>query len=143
LQDDLISGRVIYNSSCQVRAWGCPGPYGVTTIPDDAKKDVKAIAAGGQFAMALKRDGHVVTWGDPMMAQNMPNAVKKGGVRAIAAGFGHALAVTSDNNVVQWSTPSIVNWGALPPTPPPSVSASGKAFAVAAFGKGSLALAVV
>ena len=62
---------------------------------------VKAIAVGGNFALALRSDGRVVAWGDNTDGQtDVP--VGLGNVIAIAAGRSHALALQSNGQVVAW-----------------------------------------
>jgi alpha-tubulin suppressor-like RCC1 family protein len=62
---------------------------------------VAAIAGGGYFCMALKRDGTVVTWGSSTFGQtNTPANLS--GVKAIAAGGDHCLALKSNGTVVAW-----------------------------------------
>jgi alpha-tubulin suppressor-like RCC1 family protein len=87
---------------------------------------VSAIAAGGDFALALLNDGSVVSWGFgeylgilgtapdlcggnhdtpcslyPVQVQN-PNGSTLSGVRAISATQSHSLAVRTDNTVRGW-----------------------------------------
>jgi hypothetical protein len=57
-----------------------------------------AAPAGGEFSLALKSDGTVVTWG--RNASNPPAGLT--GVTAIAAGEQHCLALESDGTVVAW-----------------------------------------
>lgn len=44
-----------------VAAWGVPN-YGVLDIPTGLNQ-VAAVAAGGDFSLALRKDGSVVGWG--------------------------------------------------------------------------------
>jgi hypothetical protein len=54
-----------------------------------------ATSAGGDYALALKRDGTVVAWGLSIYgAANVPAGLTN--VISIAAGIDHALAVVSD-----------------------------------------------
>jgi hypothetical protein len=54
--------------------------------------NVVAIAAGGEFALALKRDGTVMGWGANEYGQtSVPAGL--GRVGAIAAGYQHSVAV--------------------------------------------------
>ncbi|HEX2675375.1 MAG TPA: hypothetical protein VHM19_02015 [Polyangiales bacterium] len=77
---------------------------------------VTAVAAGGDFGLALKDDGTVWAWGagdqgqlgtggtsgssTPVQVQTSSGVLGK--VVAIAAGTFHALALTSDGDVVAW-----------------------------------------
>jgi hypothetical protein len=95
-----------------------------STTPVQVKvSDVKAIAAGGNFVMALKNDGTVWMWanygGDfydtatlgqialshhleaivPMQVHNLS------GVKAISAGSGFGLALKNDGTVWAWGNP--------------------------------------
>lgn len=64
-------------------------------------KNVVAIAAGDDFALALKADGTVVAWGDNGYGQTtIPSGLTD--VVAIAAGARHALALRRDGTVVAW-----------------------------------------
>ncbi|QNP41709.1 RCC1 domain-containing protein [Lysobacter solisilvae (ex Woo and Kim 2020)] len=64
---------------------------------------VTAIAAGGDFAMALTSDGRVLAWGDNSSGQtDVPVGLRN--VVAIAAGRSHALALRSDGQVVAWGS---------------------------------------
>lgn len=64
-------------------------------------RDVVAISIGAQFALALKRDGSVVAWGDNSKGQcDVPKGLS--GVVAISAGAFHALALKGDGTVVAW-----------------------------------------
>ncbi|WP_052487947.1 RCC1 domain-containing protein [Gordoniibacillus kamchatkensis] len=80
-----------------------------------------AIAAGGNFSIALKRDGTVWSWGDNSNGQlgDGTNVSKKqpvqvsglSGVVAIAAGKLHALAVKNDGTVWTWGSNSFGQLG--------------------------------
>ena len=82
-------------------------------------EDVKAIAAGERFALALLEDGEVVSWGAPafgelgddhtLVAQTVPQKVVEPGgkfplteVAAIAAGQDAGFAVLKDGRMVAW-----------------------------------------
>ena len=85
-----------------VTAWGS-NFYGQSDVPDGLT-DVKAIAGGIKFSLALKSDGTVVQWGDtswePPGGTSLPPGLT--GVKAIAAGGVHILALRSDSTVVAW-----------------------------------------
>ena len=72
-----------------------------------------AIAAGSEFALALRSDGTVWAWGDGVQGQlgngilaDSPTPVQvvglKGKVTAIAAGDNHALAIEADGSLWGW-----------------------------------------
>ena len=63
--------------------------------------DVVAIAACGNFSLALKNDNTVVGWGYGGWGQlNIPAGLS--GVTAIAGGMAHSLALKNDGTVVAW-----------------------------------------
>ena len=67
---------------------------------------VAAISEGRDFALALKKDGTVVAWGDNSHGQcDVPKGLK--GVVSISAGGFHALALKSDGTVVAWGDNSV------------------------------------
>jgi hypothetical protein len=74
---------------------------GQTTIPAGLS-GVTAIAAGGDFTMALKNNGQVVAWGDNANGQTTIPSAALTGVTAIAAGGDHAVALKTDTTVVAW-----------------------------------------
>jgi uncharacterized delta-60 repeat protein len=62
---------------------------------------VVAIAAGGDFSLALRSDGTVVPWGCNDDGQlNLPPDLTN--VRAISAGSYHSIALKRDGTVVAW-----------------------------------------
>ena len=107
-----------------VDAWGAnlrgqlgdPGVEGPIRSPIAVGKlggGVKAIAAGGQFSLALMRNGTVEAWGDNDSGQlgNGSTAAESespvlvhglSGVVAIAAGEEQALALLSNGTVMAW-----------------------------------------
>jgi alpha-tubulin suppressor-like RCC1 family protein len=107
-----------------VWAWGLNdrGQLGNGTIGDGTNKNtpvqvsnlsgVKAIAAFGDFSLALKEDGTVWAWGRNTYGQlgdrtttdrSKPVPVSGlSGVKAIAAGFNHGLALKTDGTVWAW-----------------------------------------
>jgi alpha-tubulin suppressor-like RCC1 family protein len=73
--------------------------------PPSGLSNVIAVAAGFNHALALRKDGSVVAWGDNTYGEtNVPpkltNAV------AIAAGFEYSLALKADGTVVAWGNNS-------------------------------------
>ncbi|MCX4403976.1 chromosome condensation regulator RCC1 [Streptomyces sp. NBC_01764] len=83
-----------------------------TPVEVQSLDDVKAVAAGCTFTMALRQDGTVWTWGTNVHGQlgngtntraNTPQQVQGlSDVEAIDAGGWHALAVTKDHKVMSW-----------------------------------------
>ncbi len=82
-----VVGRVV--------AWG-DNTLGQTNVPAAAVEAV-AVAAGVDHALALKRDGTVVSWGSETSVPPWLDDVV-----AIAAGDGQSLALRSDGSVVAW-----------------------------------------
>ena len=84
-------------------AWGSNGGYQVAIPPGLA--DVKAIAAGSDYSLALRRDGTVIGWGGNNAGQiTIPAGLSN--VVAIAAGglgsYAQSLALKSDGTVIGW-----------------------------------------
>ena len=81
--------------------WG-DNSYGQIDIPIGLT-NVVAIAGGGDYTLALRANGTVVTWGDPRFPQDdSPMGLKS--VVAIARGEYHNLALLSDGRVVGWGS---------------------------------------
>lgn len=82
-----------------LKAITLPEPVVTYTFPAGLS-DVVAIAAGNQFAMALKKDGTIAVWGEPMGSAptNIPPNLNN--VVAIAAGWYHGLVLQADGTVV-------------------------------------------
>jgi alpha-tubulin suppressor-like RCC1 family protein len=75
-------------------------PPGLTNFPPTLSHIV-AVAAGGQFGVALREDASVVAWGADTVGQtNMPANLTN--VVAIAAGYEHGLALRGDGTVAAW-----------------------------------------
>jgi hypothetical protein len=82
-----------------VVSWG-PG-FDQSIVPAGLT-GVTAIAANGEYSLALKSNGTVVVWGREDFSE-LPKAPEGlTGVTAIAAGWEHCLARTSDGTVVAW-----------------------------------------
>jgi alpha-tubulin suppressor-like RCC1 family protein len=74
--------------------------------------DVRAIATGGVFSLALRRDGTVWAWGANYYGQLGNNSTANSsvpvqvanlsGITAIAAGGGHGLALKNNGTVWTW-----------------------------------------
>ena len=82
-------------------SWSDANTYGEVNIPVAAQTGVDAIAAGGNFALALKSDGTVIAWGRNNKLQ-LEISSGLNNVTAIAAGGRHALALRADGTVVAW-----------------------------------------
>jgi autotransporter-associated beta strand protein len=69
--------------------------------PVPAGYDFTQVAAGYEHAVALRRDGTIVAWGDNTYHQldSVPTA---SGFRQIAAGDNHSLALKPDGTAVAW-----------------------------------------
>lgn len=100
-----------------VVAWGGRGasmrtvPAGLVDViafPPDLAEVVK-IAVGPRGAIAIKRDGGLVSWG----SQQYPFPERLDNVVDIAAGEFHRLALNQDGTVVQWPESSL----SVPPPP--------------------------
>ena len=104
----------------KVLAWGAntdgqiglnPSLTAYSPIPQDMRlSGVKAIAAGGNYSLALMADDTVRAWGrngDTDSSSFNPASISGlgGGVMAIAAGSGHALAL-KQGKVLAWGN----NW---------------------------------
>ena len=86
----------------KVIAWG-DNNSGQTNVPAGLT-GVKAIAAGGTFAVALKSDGSVIVWGDNSAHVKDVPAAAQSGVVGIAAGLGCVFALKSDGTIVAWGS---------------------------------------
>ena len=83
----------------QIVAWG-NNDSGQTTIPSGIGA-VSAVAAGGDFALALEANGTVVGWGDNSSGQTAPPSTLSNAV-AVAAGFDSSFALRADGTVISW-----------------------------------------
>ncbi len=77
--------------------------WGSSSASPPAGLNAVGIAAGYFFAMAVRVDGGVTTWGDSTVA-TQPSGVSD--VVAIAAGDYHCVALRSDGTVVAWGSNS-------------------------------------
>jgi alpha-tubulin suppressor-like RCC1 family protein len=87
------------NSLCQ--AIGVPIATGfaaaLVTVGGQTLSNVVAIAAAGDYSLALKADGTVVAWGgDKRWFAEVPAGLT--GVTAISAGENHCLAITTNRS---------------------------------------------
>jgi hypothetical protein len=89
-----------------VTTWGSV-LTGSIVPPAGAQSDVKAVAAGSTYALALKSTGSVIAWGDSSMGATSVPAAAQSGVTAIDAMDGHALALKTDGTMVSWGELSV------------------------------------
>lgn len=111
-----------------VAAWG-GNISGQSTVPSGLS-GVVAVAAGGDFALALKTDGTVTAWGSGTGSTNLPASLTNpatANVVQIAAGGAFALALKADGSIVAWGTNGTYNVVNNAP-----ISSDGNFFAVAA-----------
>ncbi|MFF5990116.1 RCC1 domain-containing protein [Prauserella flavalba] len=87
-------------------------------VPPEASSGVTAIAAGGDFNLALK-DGGVVAWGINTVGQTDVPPEARSGVVSISAGWSTALALKADGSVVAWGSNKFGR------ATPPATTASG------------------
>ncbi len=133
----------------------CYPPVTCSVIPREVKNigNATAVAAGGEFSMALLSDGTVRTWGKNEQGElgngtttlsNEPVTVKElSGVTAIAAGDSFSLALLSNGTVKAWGNNSDGELGDGNTTNsdvPVTVSGISNAVAIAANGGLGLAL---
>ncbi|OPY63605.1 MAG: Cadherin-like beta sandwich domain protein [Pelotomaculum sp. PtaU1.Bin065] len=101
---------VVIRPNGTVAAWG-DNTYGQCNVPEGLT-DVRAVAAGSAYAMALTGDGRVHCWGGYNAAGyetiSIPQAVTdvQGSIKLIAAGGVRLAVVTQDNNVIEWKSNS-------------------------------------
>lgn len=79
-----------------VISWG----YG-TPLPTNVN-DVVAVAAGGNFSTALKRDGSVVSWQNDWASTIVTASAGLSNIVAVASGAAHSLALRADGSIVGW-----------------------------------------
>ena len=76
---------------------------------------VVAVAAGGNYSLALREDGEVWSWGSTLLGREKREAVMVGRVEeltkvvSISAGETHAAAVTEEGEVWVWGAAK--GWG--------------------------------
>ncbi len=93
------SHTVVLYSNHSARIFG-PGMAGDANVAPSLT-NIAAIAASGNFSMALRLDGKVVVWGDNTFGEtNVPVGLSN--VIQIAAGANHCLALKSDGTIVAW-----------------------------------------
>ena len=80
-------------------AWGS-NRYAKLDVPPGS--DFVSVAAGGSYAVALKKDGSLVAWGDDYFGQTK---VPQGSdFLEITAGMSHSLALKNDGSLVAWGS---------------------------------------
>jgi len=100
----ILTQPVAAQSTNSVVAWGS-NRDGQLNVPEGLH-NVKALAAGHSFSLALKNDGTVVAWGSNTFGEmNVPAGLS--GVTAIAAGNSFCLALKSDGTVVAWGAMNV------------------------------------
>ena len=76
---------------------------------------VVAVAAGGNYSLALREDGRVWSWGSTLLGREKREALRVGRVDglskvvSISGGETHAAAVTEDGQVWVWGAAK--GWG--------------------------------
>ena len=76
---------------------------------------VVAVAAGGNYSLALREDGRVWSWGSTLLGRENREALRVGRVEelskvvSISGGETHAAAVTEDGQVWVWGAAK--GWG--------------------------------
>lgn len=113
----LLSPAVAVTLKSPVVGW-VPSRYTDFTTPPAGLGEVKAIAAGSEHCLALRKDGTVVTWGSSRPVLAVPTGLNN--VVSIAASvYGPVSgAVKSDGSVVVWG--DTLYYGL--PTVPPGLS---------------------
>ena len=64
--------------------------------------DIRQVAAGNNFALALDADGRVYAWGDNASGQTTVPAGALSGVTKITAGYSFAYVLKDDGSVLGW-----------------------------------------
>ncbi|HTG44550.1 MAG TPA: hypothetical protein VK633_08460 [Verrucomicrobiae bacterium] len=110
--------------------------WGQTNGVPPALTDIRAIASGTDFHLALRTNGTVVAWGLNAYGQtNVPaNATN---VVAIACGYTHALALKGDGTILVWGSNTV---GQINIPPALTNPATAKVMAIAAGYYHSMAL---
>lgn len=81
---------------------------GLVKIGNEVLSNVVSIAAGGNFCLAVKKDGMVVTWGMNRMPQGLTNAM------TVAAGYYSSWVLRRDGTIIGWdSAPHSDSYGRL------------------------------
>jgi alpha-tubulin suppressor-like RCC1 family protein len=86
----------------KIVAWGS-NSSGESTVPSWLTYDVKDVAAGSGFAVALRTDGTVAVWGNGDYGlKAIPNDAIQ--ITQIAAGWGHVITLKANKTIVTWGT---------------------------------------
>ncbi|MBX3747890.1 MAG: hypothetical protein KF833_21495 [Verrucomicrobiae bacterium] len=91
---------VALRSDGHIDAWGSDLEWRERTAVRESVTNAIAVAAGDGFGAALRRDGTVVTWGQPFRSVAVPAGLAD--VTAISAGRQHVLALRRNGTVVGW-----------------------------------------
>ncbi len=84
-----------------VGIWGSLSQVAFVPLwPAAGLSNVVAIAAGGNFSLALRGDGTLYEWGGNAAVTNLPTNLTS--IVRIAAGANHALALRANGTVVAW-----------------------------------------
>ena len=73
-----------------------------TDLPAGSQHNVKAIASGFAYRLALRVDGTVTYWGLALPGAVLPDADALTDVKAVFAGGNNAYVIKSDGRVVGW-----------------------------------------
>jgi alpha-tubulin suppressor-like RCC1 family protein len=123
---DLGIGTITGPEECETSAF-FKGPCSSKPVEVSGLKEVKAIAAGAGYSLALLKDGKVMAWGgngawalgreDDGTAEkpeysDVPLEVPGlSEVKAIAAGWNHALALLKNGTVEAWGSNGVPEYG--------------------------------
>jgi alpha-tubulin suppressor-like RCC1 family protein len=92
----------------KIVAWGS-NSSGESTVPSWLTYDVKDVAAGNGFAVALRTDGTVAVWGNnPHGVKAIPTGLNS--VTQITAGWNQIIALKANKTLIGWGDNS---WGQL------------------------------
>ena len=110
LKDDNLTINFNENGSSNLTITGVDATsaaLGIVKTDSAGNQQGNAIAAGGNFSVALKFDGSVVAWGfNGFGATTVPVAAQSG-VVSISSGMNYSLALKNDGSVVAWGDNSL------------------------------------
>lgn len=121
-------------SQQQARVWGASESRQTLLPPPQAGSVPLALAASGNYTLALDSNGSIQQAYQPELVASPFNAPTGQGYRALAAGLNHALAINANKRVEVWLN------GANPLNDLPAALSTVEVAAVAAGGDFSLAL---
>jgi hypothetical protein len=76
---------------------------GMTSVPQEVlDADIRQVAAGNNFALALDADGRVYAWGDNSSGQTTVPVGAESGVTKVTAGHNFAYVLKEDGSVLGW-----------------------------------------